>query len=154
MSRNAWLGTLVVLAVIVVGGYYALNKRASNTVVNNNVQTPPAPQPGTASEKNNAIPPAGNAPSPVNHVLSMTDAGFSPATLNIKKGDTVAFTNNGTALHWPASAPHPTHTNYPGFDAGRALEPGESWTFQFDKIGTWTYHDHLNPATKGTIVVK
>jgi plastocyanin len=84
----------------------------------------------------------------------ITSSGFSPSTLTIKAGDTVTFINKDSNPHWPASDPHPTHTNYPGFDALRPLKTGESYSFTFTKQGTWGYHDHLNPSLRGTIIVK
>jgi plastocyanin len=86
--------------------------------------------------------------------VQMTSAGFSPNTLTVKKGDTVKFINNDTANHWPASAPHPTHTDYPAFDPKKAIAPSDSWSFTFDKVGNWKYHDHLNSSKfYGTVTV-
>jgi plastocyanin len=84
----------------------------------------------------------------------ITSSGFIPSTLTIKIGDTVTFVNKDSKPHWPASDPHPTHTNYPGFDALRPLKTGESYSFTFTKQGAWGYHDHLNPSLRGTIIVE
>ena len=86
--------------------------------------------------------------------VGITSLGFSPKTLEINQEDTVTWTNNAEASSWPASAVHPTHTIYPGFDANKELEMGETYSFTFDKIGTWNYHDHLSPSRTGTIIVK
>lgn len=56
--------------------------------------------------------------------ISMTASGFSPTSITIHKGDTVKFTNNDSSPHWPASNPHPSHTDYSGFDALRPVPPG------------------------------
>jgi hypothetical protein len=40
------------------------------------------------------------------------------------------------------------------FDACRGVKQGESWSFVFNEVGKWYYHDHLNPFWKGEIVVK
>lgn len=104
----------------------------------------------------------------VTHLIEMSDIGFSPSSLTINAGDTVTFTNSGTASHWPASAVHPTHTTYPGsgvekcgtgeegviFDACKSLKTGESWSFKFTEKGEWSFHDHLNSSFTGKIVVK
>lgn len=55
---------------------------------------------------------------------------------------------------WVASNPHPIHTNYPAFDEKAPVINGSSWSFTFDKIGTWGYHNHRNPSSGGTIVVE
>lgn len=86
-------------------------------------------------------------------VVEMGSGGFSPATLTVGRGETVTFRNTGDRESWPASDVHPTHEEYPGFDAGAAVLPGESWTFRFDRSGSWTFHDHLSPEVKGTIIV-
>jgi plastocyanin len=84
----------------------------------------------------------------------MEPRAFRPATLTVEPGETVTFRNAGETDKWPASDVHPTHELLPGFDAGRAVLPGESWSFRFDRRGHWRYHDHLSPEVKGTIVVE
>lgn len=86
--------------------------------------------------------------------ITMTEAGFSPAKLSIKKGTTVIFINKGKELHWPASNIHPSHGIYPEFDPRKPIEVRASWSFKFGKVGSWRFHDHLAPTTKGVITVK
>ena len=86
--------------------------------------------------------------------VKMTAGGFVPANLTIKQNDYVQFTNADTVAHWPASAPHPTHTIYPEFDSKQGVEPGKNFRFQFTKTGTWKYHDHLNTSVFGSITVE
>lgn len=101
------------------------------------------------------------SPSRLSEVV-ITDNGFSPREIKIKKGDAVRWTNQSSALSWPASAIHPTHSIYPekggcidsSFDACRGLAKGESFTFVFNFAGSWKYHDHLNPSKVGTVVVE
>ena len=94
--------------------------------------------------------------------IEITNDGFNPASITINKGQTVEFVNRDSALHWPASAMHPTHSEYPttggcvgsSFDACHGLQNGERFVFTFDQIGTWKYHDHLNITKFGSIEVK
>lgn len=94
--------------------------------------------------------------------VEMSDIGFAPSALALSAGTTVTFKNVGTRPMWPASAMHPTHGVYPTkggclgstFDACRGLKPGETWSFKFDEKGTWGYHDHLNPSTRGEISIE
>ncbi|MBI2446920.1 MAG: hypothetical protein HYV51_03890 [Parcubacteria group bacterium] len=80
---------------------------------------------------------------------------FIPKEIKIKKGDTVTWINNSLESPvWPASAFHPTHNVYPGFDALKSLGNGESYSFKFDIVGSWKYHDHLNPSVTGVVVVE
>ncbi|EKE18937.1 MAG: hypothetical protein ACD_9C00190G0001, partial [uncultured bacterium] len=38
---------------------------------------------------------------------------FDPAVIEIKVGESVAFVNRSASGMWVASAPHPTHSDYP-----------------------------------------
>lgn len=87
------------------------------------------------------------------NTIVLTKQGFSPAGLKIKKGTTVKFVSQLSADYWPASDPHPSHTIHPSFDPQRSIKPSQSWSFEFHELGTYRYHDHLNPIYKGTIVV-
>lgn len=82
------------------------------------------------------------------------DQDFSPSELTINKGQTVSFDNQDQVDHWPASNPHPTHINYPEFDPQRSLKPGQSWSFKFERVGVFKYHDHLNPHLGGVVLIK
>ncbi|MBI4427304.1 MAG: hypothetical protein HY569_02380 [Candidatus Magasanikbacteria bacterium] len=94
--------------------------------------------------------------------ITYTGSGFSPAMLKIKKGETVIFKNQSAESMWPASAMHPTHAVYPTtggcigstFDACQNIQPGSSWLFQFNIVGNWKYHNHLNPSEFGAIIVE
>ena len=95
-------------------------------------------------------------------VIKISANGFSPSKITIKQGETVQFMNKDTKPHWPASAVHPTHAAYSEtggcigskFDACTPLKQNQTFNFTFNKIGTWGYHDHLNPEMTGTVVVK
>lgn len=96
------------------------------------------------------------------HSVINTDSGYSPDSITIKKGETITWKNESLQPTWPASALHPTHEIYPTkggciastFDACKGIEKGESWSFTFNILGTWKYHDHLNPSHFGAIIVK
>lgn len=86
-------------------------------------------------------------------VAELTEEGFVPKNLNVLKGQKVTFKTTRGKEFWPASDLHPTHGIYPEFDPQRPIPPDQSWTFQFNKIGEWRYHDHLYPHYRGTIKV-
>lgn len=79
---------------------------------------------------------------------------FEPSALNIKKDTKVIFKNEDTVDRWPASDLHPTHGIYPEFDPQEPVTPGSEWSFVFDKVGNWKYHDHLIPSFRGEIKVE
>ena len=148
--------TAVILAVVLVGWMFLKNKKAD-------VVVSPTPTP-LVSPKLTA------SPSPVvsKNVVTYTDSGYIPNTITIKKGETVTWKNESSAPVWTASAMHPTHRVYPGtdtaacgtqtllpmFDACAGTAPGQSWSFVFNNVGTWKYHNHLNSSKFGTVVVE
>ena len=80
--------------------------------------------------------------------------GFSPKRLEIEVGGVVRFLNESESSLWPASNIHPTHQIYPAFDAKEPVRPGESWLFAFAEVGFWRYHNHVEPARSGLVVVR
>lgn len=89
-----------------------------------------------------------------NYTVTLTSNGFVPETLTINQGDTVTFKSTEGKFFWPASNPHPTHTIYPAFDPRQPIAAKDSWSFTFDRVGSWGYHDHLEPYFTGTIIVR
>ncbi|MDO8408296.1 MAG: hypothetical protein Q7S95_03635 [bacterium] len=86
-------------------------------------------------------------------VIQITDKGFEPSDISIKKGKRVVFINETSDWAWPASDPHPTHTEYSGFDPQEPFKNGEAWAFTFDRVGDFTFHNHLEPNRRGIIHV-
>jgi plastocyanin len=144
---------IALVIIILIGGGYFLIKGKSNTQQSaQSTQTsqqsaqPSAmkTQPSSASTSGSAE--GGNA-------VSYTGNGFQPNSITIKKGQTVTWTNKDSDELWVASNPHPTHTDYPGFDELKSIPTGQTYSFTFTKVGNWGYHNHLNPSQKGVIVV-
>ena len=97
---------------------------------------------------------AEEAESLADHVIKMMPGSFSPSTINIKKGETVAWINKDSQFRWPASNIHPTHEIYSEFDSKQPLAQGEAWLFTFENVGQWRFHDHLISRLKGTVIVE
>ncbi len=92
-------------------------------------------------------------PEPTYVTIEMSENGFKPSQITIKKDTIVRFKNVGNNSMWPASNPHPTHTTYQDFDARRMVKPGETYEFRFKSVGTWGCHDHTSPGLTCRIVV-
>ncbi len=151
MTKNTYLIIGLVLVFVIVG-FVLVKQRGGNEALaptGKEVSIPTAPPASTPTPT-----PTRPAVAPTVKIITYTDNGFSPATLTIKAGDNVLFKNNSPKDFWPASAPHPTHTNYPEFDAKRGIASGATYSFTFTRIGSWKYHNHLNPASIGTITVQ
>lgn len=100
--------------------------------------------------------------------ITYTSSGFYPKTVTIKKGEIVEWVNNTSGQMWVASAVHPSHSVYSGttlsqhcpdtanvsFDECSGSGPRGTWSFIFEKTGTWSYHDHLNASNGGSVIVQ
>ena len=71
---------------------------------------------------------------------------FTPATLKIKAGTTVTWTNKD-------QEPHTIVGESGSFRSG-AVDTDESFTFKFDKPGTYHYTCSIHPRMTGTVVVE
>lgn len=88
------------------------------------------------------------------HEVVYDGSSFSSAEITVEQGDTVVFVNDSDFGMWPASDPHPQHTDLPEFDAGGNVQPGEEYAFTFEEVGQWGYHDHSNSSVTGTVIVE
>lgn len=85
--------------------------------------------------------------------VKLTETGFEPNRVIVVKGTTVTFRTTRSDMFWPASDLHPTHDMYSEFDRQEPTDPNKTWSFRFDRVGTWKYHDHLFPYYRGTVTV-
>ena len=162
MQNKIILGIILLLA-IVVSGLFFFNKNAAA----------PAVELEEASQDNSLAVPAPGFENIVDEMVvvanptltvTYTEDGFAPLSVEVKKGETVIFKNESKLSLWVASAIHPTHSLYPqkspsdclgsSFDACAVTAPGSSWSFTFDEVGSWNYHNHIQANHRGTIVVK
>ena len=71
---------------------------------------------------------------------------FGPETMAVSKGSAVIWTNND-------DIPHSIVVNALGMRS-KVLDTGQTFTYQFDKTGTFSYICGLHPFMHGRIVVK
>lgn len=166
---NAVLWIIIIL-VILGGVWWYMKKRSNTSSVNPSTSTQtidnaggpdysPAPLGTSTTATTTSL---GTAPKTV--TVNYTSAGFVPKTVNINKGDTVTWVNQTSHGMWVASASHPTHTVYDGTSLAQhcntsasapfdQCKSGSTYSFKFDKAGSWNYHDHTNSSMFGTVVV-
>ena len=119
---------------------------------------------------NDTTPTEGEDRGPAFSVITLTDAGFSPATVTVARGETVRFVNESSRGMWVGADEHPTHTEYDGtstrehcadgastngtFDQCAAVPKGEYWDYTFEKTGTFGFHNHVGSSSTGTVIVR
>ena len=146
---SLWM--LVVLGFIFFfAGFFSARQRADFTATNVDRGNPPAAQSnpqavqtGTASASavQSTVADA-NAPLVVH--VAMKNMKFSPATIEIKKGDTVEWKNDDITPHTATSAT---------FDSG-SIASDAAWQHTFKEAGNFPYTCTFHPVMKGTIIVK
>ncbi|MEK6850298.1 MAG: hypothetical protein AABX85_01855 [Nanoarchaeota archaeon] len=171
-SKKEVFIALVIVVVLLVAGFFIFLKVYQKTPSSPNLKIV-----GNviAGNENPVASPSGAK----TYTIEITSSGFSPRTLNISKGDSVTWVNKDSKPSWPASAMHPTHTKYAGgdyeeqgsyagslacmaegvpkdgvFDPCNGIAPGKSWSFTFEQIGSWGFHDHINSGRYGKINVQ
>ena len=80
--------------------------------------------------------------------VTMASLKFAPATIHVKVGQTVKWTNQDSPPH------NVTYQSGPQFKSSPpVMNPGSSYSVTFTQPGTITYFCSIHPFMKGTIVV-
>jgi plastocyanin len=77
--------------------------------------------------------------------VDISGFAFSPASVTVKVGDSVTWTNKD-------SAPHTVTAADGSFDSG-SLAQGASFSFTFQKAGTYTYRCTVHPSMPTATVI-
>lgn len=134
----------------------------------NSYVAPPATPPGTPANSPVSPPdyyPADGMVKPVvpiekqaNYIIDITTAGFSPAELKVKKGDSIIWTNRDKAKHQimaDAAMSYPEKGECGSkLNSCVSLSLGDSFRVTFNEIGVWKYSDKLNPKFTGIVIVE
>ena len=157
--NNKVIIEVVIIVLVVIGGYFLFTSNQPALMMNDQSKMPDNMVDNMANNMNNQM---------SNNVVIYSDSGYSPSHLKIKVGETVTWKNESSSGMWTASALHPTHFIFAGtsldehcpdvanksFDQCASGQPGTSWSFTFDKKGTWRYHNHVSASNFGTIIVE
>lgn len=164
--NNKFLVGLVVLLVGVGAGWYFLQSGKTTPETEQDARlteaTPAAEPTATFRSEDSSTGATGAAVEkggvPSGSVMGKTavsygTGGFVPSTVTVKIGTTVVWTNQSQGGMWVASAMHPTHQLLPGFDQLKSVAAAGTYEYTFVKVGMWKYHNHVQPADIGTVVV-
>ncbi len=133
-NKSGMLLGVAVAAVIIVGAIAVLGHRSKTAD-------------DTAANPRQTDQPVAGEASPSSVV--MHDMSFSPASITVKKGATVTWTNQDDVHHDVASdAGSPA-----GGPSGALIGKGEQISFTFNTVGTFTYHCTPHPFMHGTVIV-
>lgn len=142
MTRSGLIVTgLVGLALVAGVVVVTMNKSSNNQVSNNSATTP------------SASTPADNSQAPVAATITYSDSGFSPSSITVKSGDSIAIKNTSSQAMQLDSDPHPVHTDDPELNVG-TVDSGKTVTFKVSTTGSHGVHNHLDSSKKMTIIVQ
>lgn len=88
----------------------------------------------------------GSSPVMAKNAVTIQNMAFSPASLTVKVGDKVTWTNQDSVGHSATADDN-------SFDTG-VIAQGQSGSNTFSKTGTYTYHCSVHPNMKATIIVQ
>ena len=109
---------------------------------------PPAHAVMNHAMMDHAEPPATKPVAATGNEVAIDNFSFGPAMLTVAVGTKVVWTNDDADPHTVTSETDPKLLKSP------ALDTGESFTFTFDKPGTYRYFCSLHPHMQGIIVVQ
>lgn len=78
--------------------------------------------------------------------VAIEDFAFSPATIKVKKGTTVTWTNNDSVEH--------TVTGDNGGPDSELIAQGDTYSYTFNETGTFDYHCKPHPSMVGKVIVE
>lgn len=137
---------IVIILLIVVGGGYALVKH------NNSNKTPSPAYTSSSNTKTNNSTSSSSGRSSSNSAtaassVTINNFAFSPASLTVKKGTTVTWTNKDSVAHTVVESDNQTG---PSSDS---LATGKAYSFAYNTVGTFKYHCSIHPDMTGTVTV-
>ena len=137
--------SLLTVGLLVFGLILAACGGGSSTT---GAATPTATSAAATATTASASPTPSGTQASVRMTGSIGSFGFSPASITIKVGTAVVWTNATGTIHTSTS------------DAGSAvtwdssiINPGQTFSFTFTQVGTFHYHCNVHPYMHGTIVV-
>jgi plastocyanin len=154
MNKNL-TAVAIGIAVVIVGLvlFASLHSNSKNSTSTQNQTASPTPAPAPANQNTNPAPnPSANPTNPSDQqaagAVTIKNMAFTPSQITVKKGSTVTWTNQDSIAHTVtddlADAGGPNSGN---------IQPGGTYSFTFDKTGSFQYHCTIHPSMRGTIVV-
>lgn len=162
MARQVfWVFIIVIAGGVLFSWWIVTQGNPSSTPAP--TTTPISSTPQATAPVPTGTPSNGSVPTAV--TVAYDGNTFSPQNVRVAQGGTVTWVATGGDM-WVASDPSSLQNGYDGttleqhcaagyvrttpFDECSA---GTSFSFIFNKVGTWGYHDHLNSSVEGSVTV-
>jgi amicyanin len=138
MSKRISLIVLIVLVIIVA--------IVAAVAVNHMNNTKKSSSNNTSSMNMNNSSSSSNTSPVATNTVAIENFAFSPASITVKAGTTVTWTNKDTVAHTVTvdSGDGPNSQN---------LAQNQTYSFTFSKAGTYNYHCAIHSSMHGTVTV-
>ena len=122
----------IVVLVVLIGGGILLGSKLNNKSTST-MDMPMSHSSSTTTASTNSV--------------TIENFAFSPASISVKKGTTVTWTNKDSTEHTV------TETDGAAGPKSDNLGTNKTYSFTFDTAGTFHYHCSIHPDMKGTVTV-
>ena len=137
----------IIVIVAAVGGWYAWarnNKPAATTAASDT---------GTLDVPMNMRGSSSGTDGNQNETVQATDTvaiqnfAFTPVSITVKKGTKVTWTNKDSTAHTV------TENDGKSGPASSDVNPGQTYSFTYNTVGTFQYHCSIHPSMTGSVTV-
>lgn len=136
--RKSGLAAIIIVIIVIAAVILALTHKSNNSQTSTYNSSKTNSQAGTNSGSQ-----------PMAATINIRNMMFTPSQITVAKGGTVTWTNNDTTTHTVID----DLSNVGGPSSGD-IAPGATYSFKFEKTGSFQYHCRIHPSMRGTIVVK
>jgi plastocyanin len=127
--KRSTLAIIIVIILLIAGGAIALTHKNKTSTTANTSTSAPSAQTSAGS-------------------VDIKNMMFTPSQVTVTKGTTVTWTNNDSVAHTVVD----DLSNVGGPSSGD-IQPGSTYSFTFNKTGSFQYHCSIHSSMRGTIVV-
>lgn len=138
------IGGLIVLVIVLAGGGLLLANKDSDTTSTDSTTSSETTMKMSDSTSSTA---SSDATMKDSNTIEIKDYAYSPADITVKKGTTLTWTNQD-------SVQHDVKTDGGGNGpSSELLAKGESYSYTFDEVGTFSYFCSPHPYMKASVTV-
>jgi len=143
MNKNTTVIIVIIVALLGVGSAVVWRSKKTEAPKSTTTQQNESPDTTTPEPDADTTPEASAA-----STVEISNFAFAPATITVKKGTAVTWTNKDSVSHTVT----PDEESM-AFEGSELLAKDESYQFTFETAGTYTYHCQPHPQMKGTVIV-
>jgi plastocyanin len=141
MNNKVIIGIVVVVIIVIGAVAFMPKNNSSSTQTSTPSQASQTQQPSQAAQTQTS-----SQSTAGKNAVTIQNFAYSPATITVKVGDKITWTNQD-------SIGHSATADNGSFDTG-VLQQGQSGSITFSKAGTFTYHCSVHPNMKATVIVQ